>query len=72
MDWMELLYKLIPYIVTILIGIFGSYFVIFKGKLAQVKKAVDIISDAVEDGEITEPEARAIVTAIRELLGLDE
>ena len=67
---LAILWKVIPYLITLAIGIFGTYWVVGKGKIAQIKRAVDVISEAVEDNSITEDEAKAIVMAVREVIGL--
>ena len=69
MNW-EILWTIIPYVITLLAGVFASYWLIGKGKIAQIKKAIDVISAAVEDNQISEAEAKAIVAAVREVLGL--
>lgn len=69
MDW-DILWTIIPYVITLLAGVFASYWLVGKNKIAQIKKAIDVISAAVEDNNITEAEAKAIVAAVREVLGL--
>ena len=54
--------------VAIAIGIAGSYFGLFQGKLSAVKDLVDVLYEAVADGKVTPEEIKAIVAAARKIV----
>ena len=57
----EWLWRILPYIITILIGIFGAYFLYFKGKLKEVKEFVNVLWEAIQDDKITKDELEKII-----------
>ena len=69
MNW-EIIYTVLSYAITLAMGIFGTYYSIGKGKLAQVKRVIDVLSEAVEDDDVTVEEEKAIVAAVRAVIGM--
>lgn len=70
MDWLELLYMILPYVITALIGAFAAYYGIFKGKLQLFKKFIDVLDNALEDNTITSEELKKIIASAKELIGI--
>ena len=70
MDWLELLYQFLPWVIGILIGIFTSYYLAFKGKTKEFKAFIDTIHNALEDDKVTTDELKAIVAAGKALFGV--
>ena len=68
MDWLELLYEFLPWVIGIVIGIFGAYFAIFKGKVDKIAAFVKVLQDALEDNAITKEELKSIVAAFKAIL----
>lgn len=64
---LETILSIAPYIVMVLIGAGGSYYVIFKGKLGKLRKAIDTVDDALKDDAVNNEEFVKIFEDFKEL-----
>jgi len=54
--------------VAVLIGVGGTYFLVFKKKLKQFRRFIDNVDDALYDNTVTEEEFRKIYEAGKALI----
>ncbi len=61
--------QVMPYVLMVIIGAGGSYYVIFKKKMDAFRKLVDDVDDALADDTISEAEFVKIYNDAKALLG---
>lgn len=52
----------------LLIGASGGYYVVFKGKLRKLRKAIDVVDDALIDDTVTNEEFVKVFETFKELI----
>lgn len=62
------LYQIASYVIAIVVGCVGGYYLIFKKKTAELKAVLAEIAKAAEDDNFTKEELKAIVDAALKLI----
>ncbi len=65
---LETILSLAPYIVMLIVGVSGSYYIVFKGKLGKLRKAIDSVDDALKDDAVSDEEFVKIFGDFKELV----
>lgn len=61
------MWEVISHLFAIAVGIAGSYWLIFKGKLSGLRNVFSVIGDCIEDDNLTSEEVAKIWEAIKAL-----
>jgi hypothetical protein len=69
---LEILYTILPYVIGIAAGIFGSYFAFFKGRLKEVVEFVAALQAALEDDNVTKEEIEGLVKEFKDIFAKEE
>lgn len=64
----ETLINILSLVISLVMGLSGGYFLIFKKKLSKLRKLIDAVDDAVYDNAITEAEFKKIYEHAKELI----